>query len=385
MNKKSLQEKLRFLLLRSLPIQRNTVLFKSFSGQYGDNPKYVSEKLYEVRPDIRQVWVSSGEASNVDFPSYAKVVPYHSWSYDYYASTAQAVVDNMSGIRAFRIKKQSPWRKLFLSRKGQLNLCTWHGTPLKQIGIQEFKDIEAYQTSAKYMTSGNEYCYKVFKDAFSGIPIEAKGTPRNDVFFRDNDIRAIRDRLGLPQDKKLLLYAPTFRDNASRSGLDQLAGTNLDELLNALQKRFGGDWALVIRLHHEVLVQLRESFSGFVDHQRVFDGNSHDDMGDYLAATDALWTDYSSSFFDYLLTDKPCFLMSLDREEYIAKERGLYFDIGELPFPFADTPEEFFNNIVSYDAAAEIVRRREFLEKLGNYEDGHASERFVKEIIDFIG
>ena len=385
MNIKSLKEKIRFSLLKYLPIRKNTVLFKSFSGQYGDNPKYVSEKLFEMRPDIRQVWVSSDEASKVDFPTYAKIIDYHSWKYDYYASTSQVVIDNMSGIRAFRVKKQKAWRNLFLQRKRQLNLCTWHGTPLKQIGIQEFDDIDAYQTSARSMTSGNEYCHDIFLNVFSGIPITRQGTPRNDVFFRDNDIEALRKRLGLPLDKKLLLYAPTFRNNAARSGVDQLVAIDLKQLQNALHYRFGGDWALVIRLHHEVILKLRDSFSDFVDNVNVFDGNDHDDMGDYLVATDALWTDYSSSFFDYLLTDKPCFLMSLDREEYIANERGLYFEIDDLPFPFADTPERFYENIEQYDASAELVQRHEFLDKLGNYEDGQASERFVDEIIDFIG
>lgn len=384
MKKKSIQEKLRFLFLRNLPVKQNTVMFKSFAGQYGDNPKYISEKLHELRPSLNLVWVVSEESSGKDFPSYVRKVRYDSWTYDYYAATAKVIVDNMSGIRAFRQKSERSYRNLFLTRKGQMNLCTWHGTPLKHIGVQEAPDVNIYQSSARYMSSGNEYCYNIFLHSFPGIPQVKYGNPRNDVFFQTIDLPELRRKLDLPEERKLLLYAPTFRFNANSSGVDQLLSIEIETLLRVLQERFGGEWSLVIRLHHEVLSVLREKFSFFVDNERVFDGNLHDDMGCYLAACDALWTDYSSSFFDYSLTEKPVFLMALDKERYIANERGLYMSIEELPFAFAESPEDLYKNIRCYDTSSELERRKLFLERIGNFEDGHASERYVEDILKFM-
>lgn len=381
---KTFKEKIWFLLLKRLPIQNNTVLFKSFSGQYGDNPKYVSEKLHEIAPAVRQIWVTSPESNINDYPEYVSTVSYYSWLYHYHASTAQVVVDNMSGIRSFRQRERKSYRRPFLNRNDQLNICTWHGTPLKQIGAQEFSDVNVYQSSAKYMTAGNRYCRDIFERAFPGIPIQGYGTPRNDIFFQDVDISALRDKLDLPNNKKLLLYAPTFRNDVNSSGVDQLSAVKINDLLQVLSKRFGGEWALVIRLHHEVLKCLHESFTDFVDNENVFDGNAHDDIGDYLLVSDALWTDYSSSFFDYLLSEKPCFLMSLDRNRYLEEERGLYLQLNALPFPFADSPEELYGNILSYNEEQQRKANNEFLDFLGSYEDGKASERFVKEILDYM-
>ncbi len=384
MKKKSFQEKLRFLLLRNLPVKKNTVMFKSFAGQYGDNPRYVSEKLHEIRPDLNIVWVTSEESSGTDYPDYVKTIRYDSWAYDYYAATSIVIVDNMSGIRAFRQKSERSYRELFLRREGQLNLCTWHGTPLKHIGVQENPAVSIYQTSARYMSSGNEYCFEIFKKAFPGIAQVKYGTPRNDIFFHPVNGSELRRKLGLPEDRKLLLYAPTFRFDVNSSGVDQLLSLDLETLLKALSESFEGEWSLVIRLHHEVLSALHERFSAFVDNDRVFDGTLHDDIGSYLSVCDALLTDYSSSFFDLCLSDKPVFLMAQDKERYIAQERGLYLSLEELPFAFSESPEDLYDHIRHYDERSELERRSAFLEGIGNFEDGHASERFAEDIVKFI-
>ena len=380
----SLIEKLQFAGFRLLPIQKKTVLFQSFSGQYGDNPKYVSEELHRLRPGYKIIWVSSKESNGTDFPTYAKVVERGTLLHSYYAATSQAAVDNMSGLRAFRQKDFKHWRRFFLTRKGQLNLCTWHGTPLKKIGIHEAAPgIKVYQTSAKSMTTGNEYCFQIFKECFPGIPIVKSGNPRNDVFFMEKPQKDWKQELGLPADKKVLLYGPTFRNSVYESGLHQLEEAEPEKLLRAFQEKFGGEWVLCIRLHHEVMNALRESFQGFVDNVKVFDGNAHDDMAAYLAASDALLTDYSSSFFDYALTDRPVFLYGFDRKSYTEQERGLYRPLESLPFTFADSFKELLQNVAAYDAETALSDRSAFLQDIGSFEDGKASERLANEIIEF--
>ena len=117
---------------------------------------------------------------------------------------------------------------------------------------------------------------------------------------------------------------------------------------------------------------------------QLINGNIGDDMAEYLACTDILITDYSSSMFDFALTGKPCFLFAPDREHYEKKERGFYLDYDSLPFPISYTNEELIKNIQKFDDAAYRERVLRFLEEIGNVEDGKASERIAQCIVHFI-
>ena len=115
------------------PIMKNTVLFRSFNGQYNDNPKYVSEELRRRRPDVKIVWVV-GDSVAESFPHYATTVSLDSTEYAEYIARAEVVVDNYFGCRTNYLRKNNPIKRLvfwLLSRKrrGQLCISTWHGTP----------------------------------------------------------------------------------------------------------------------------------------------------------------------------------------------------------------------------------------------------------------
>ena len=104
-------------------------------------------------------------------------------------------------------------------------------------------------------------------------------------------------------------------------------------------------------------------------------------MTEYLLCADVLITDFSSSFFDFALTKKPCFLFATDLKNYSENERGLYFSYLDLPFPTSQTPKELYYQIINFDENIYESNVCSFLKLLGNYEDGYASTKIVNDIM----
>lgn len=363
----------------------NTVFFRSFRGQYNDNPKYISEKLHDVSPDTKIVWCISRKCRNRP-PEYVKVVPYPSRAYFRLLKTAAVVVDNYVGVA--QLGFHGPWggfRKWLARNKRQLCISTWHGTPLKKIGgdLLRWKP-SGYATSSDYCIAGCRYTADCLNRAFLlENRIRLYGTPRNDLLFAPPDPVALKRKLGLPQ-KRLVLFAPTFRDDVAWSGIEQVRQMDIPGLLAALGQKFGGQFAFVFRVHARVLEQIKADRLLPVDGQTVVDGNAADDMAEYLACTDVLITDYSGSLFDFALTPKPCFLFAPDRNHYEKVERGFYMPCEDLPYPISETFPGLLSEIRSFDPEALQEKRARFLAQIGNVEDGHAAERVVRDIVAFL-
>ena len=374
-----------------LPVKKGIVLFSSFMGMYNDNPKYICEELHARRPDLRIVWTVS-EKCREALPEYAESVVLGSPEYIKLKCRAQVLVDNHTGIRCVTIRKKlSPGKRLyckFLSkkRKKQYSVSTWHGMPLKHICADEpNNDILKICTSSSYTLAGNDFTAGCMQTALlNTIPVKIYGSPRNDILFRDVDVASLKQKLHLPEERKVVLFAPTFRDDVISSGVMQLKEMDFAALFAALQEKFGGEWCLVVRVHHRVMLEidvaaLAKEYGGM-----IIDGNLGDDMAEYLVCTDVLITDYSSSMFDYMLTGRPCFLYAPDRAHYEGEERGFYMSYDALPFPKADTAAELVSNIASFDNEKYGEGVSRFLEEIGNAEDGHASERVVDDILTFL-
>lgn len=372
-----------------LKIKPNTVLFSSFGGQYNDNPKYVSIKLHEDCPDIEQIWVISKKGKELP-PPYARIVEYGTEAYFKAIYECKVIVDNHSGVRSSKYPKSiifSVWHK-FLSRRrsGQLSISTWHGTPIKKIMMDEpnARQLYNYYSSTNYVVAGCTYTRdKLMCSLDNKDEIKMYGTPRNDIFFGSNRIKELKQKLGLPQDKKVALFAPTFRNSIEKSGLIQMKDLNLSLLCEKLSSKFGGEWCFVFRAHNLVISQINMKEidpSGKI----VINGNMHDDMAEYLACTDVLINDYSSSMFDFALTQKPCFLYTPDLVEYSSEERGLYMDIRELPFPLSLTTAELIDSIDTFEFSDYKEKINVMLANLGNCENGNASAKIVEDIKNFI-
>lgn len=377
---------------RVLPVKKNTAFFMATGEHYADNPKYVSEKLHDLEPAVQIYWMLAKD-NNEAIPEYVKPIycdNSYSWACAKWSHRAQIVVNNGAGQLGYA--KMPRFSRFLLERKGQIIICTWHGTPLKKIGGSEQSTTEFaranFQNYATFILAGCQYNKEIFqKDLYlrGKVPVCLTGTPRNDVLVLPDSDRAARlkTKLKLPTEKKIVLFAPTFRKNTAQNGGVQLEQIDVSAWLDALSARFGGEWVLAVRFHAFVnkslnIAEFIEKYPG-----KVVSGNLGSDMAEYLQCVDALITDYSSSMFDFVFTEKPCFLYAYDLEEY-KQERGVYLNIEELPFPLAATSSELVDRIKSFDAIKYSKDVEKMLHDLGNVEDGHAAERVVESILHFI-
>lgn len=364
---------------RRLPLQENKIILWADSFRhFGCSPKYIARSLAEQYPgtfDI--VWVFDASVPvPEDLPAGIRVVRYFSMEYLKEISTAKCIIcNNRTGPGHY-----------FDKREGQVYIQTWHSSlRLKKIEGDTADTLpRAYIEAAKadsakidLLLSGCRSSTEMFRRAFwyDGEILEG-GTPRCDLFFArtDGHIRQkVFCKYGLDSSAKLALYAPTFRDSKRA----QTHGMDFAALKAMMEQKTGGPWVVGYRLHpniHETMA---------VD--GAISMTEYPDMQELLAAADCLITDYSSCMFDMAIAGKPCVLYAPDQDEYAAKERGLYFDLEELPFDVAANMDELRWLINDFDHETYQMRVRSFMAQIGSYEDGHATERVCEYILKKCG
>ncbi len=354
-------------LCHPLPVNPRKVVFCSYYGRgYSDSPKAIAEALLSSGEKRKLQWLVKTPEDAKELPQGVEPVPYDSFRRIYALSTAKIWVDNCrKGCRG--------------KKKSQYYLQTWHGFALKRIEKDAERALEpAYVQSCKndsaqcdLIVSGSDFMTKLYQNAFwYDGEVAAFGTPRNDVFFQNTD--AVKQKvfaaLGLKPTRRLLLYAPTFRVDHSTDAYK----LDVENVLAACEKRFGGCWTALIRLHPNVAEQSKGLFA--YDETRVLDATRYPDMQELLLAADLLITDYSSSMFDYALSGKPCLQFATDVEAY-KTDRNFYFPIDSLPFPLADSNAALCREILAFDE--EVYRKRwaAFYKEQGFCEDGQAAKR----------
>lgn len=340
---------------------------------YGCNPKYLSEYIINNRNDWKVVWAFLSPA-NHDVKGIIKV-RYLSLKYFYHLYTSKVFVTNYRMPSSFK------------KRKGQFYVQTWHSSlRLKMIeGDARQTLTEEYIKMAKtdsrqtdMLLSGCQFSTNIFKRAFwFDGPIVETGTPRADILFSQDDkvSQRVREKLGVSNEVNLVLYAPTFRKDHTLKYYD----IDFSRILLSLSHRFGGDWAVLLRLHPH-LRELSTEMMKTLTKGKVIDATSFDDIQELLHVSDVVISDYSSLIFDFTLTNRPCFLYVPDLQEYIKNDRQLYFDINELPFPKSVDNDSLNNCILEFDDSgyAECIQR--FNNTIGSFETGHACENVMVEI-----
>lgn len=221
-------------------------------------------------------------------------------------------------------------RGLSFKGKNVFYFNTWHGTAIKKMG----SDIDTQNTSfasksenrVDVMLAQGQYDVDVFSRVFN-IPegnFRITGLPRNDELIAKNNetnSKAIKEKLGIPQDKKVLLYAPTFREYTKDSHGNCVTAPPIT--ISKWEEALANDYVLLFRVHYEVVRILNLPQSDFVK-----DVSSYSNLNELMLVSDVLISDYSSIFFDYSIMAKPMLCFAYDYDEY-AKNRGMYFDIRE--------------------------------------------------------
>lgn len=364
---------------------KNWFFFTSFHGQYNDNPKYISMKVHEMIPDAKIFWEIGDKSKKNDIPDYICRISAGTIKYYYTRNKCAGVIDNFAGIY---MSNATGIKSLFvglLKNRKQFNLSTSHGTPVKTLWVQDPDSritADGFKSTTDVLVAGSQLSKHLYEMATGNkIPVVATGTPRTDILFnRDTEfIKSIRKKLGLPNDKNILLYAPTWRTSPEDSGVKQINEIDFSKLFATLSHKFGGEWVFVFRLHNLALQaadinQLKKKYG----EEKFYNGNDFDDMMEYMAASDIMISDYSGAVYDWTLVDKPGFLYAHDRDQYENHGRGLYHTMDFFPYTFADSFEELIGHIENFDDSSFQRRREEFLKKIGNVEDGKASERAVE-------
>lgn len=361
-------------IFNKLPIKHNKVfLFSYYGAQYGCNPKYITQYINEHYPketfDI--VWAFN-EPNTKTEKEYYRTVKTMSIRYFYELCTSKVIITN------FRTTD------LFVKRNNQFYVQTWHSSlRLKQIEKDAEHGLPAsYIRMAKkdslkcdLLLSGCKFSTKIFKQSFwyHGEIFE-HGTPRNDVLLQNNSQQReeILKKLNLSSDTNIVLYAPTFRKNNNLDVYD----LQYSKLREKVASKFGGEWVVLVKLHPHLLTvsdDLKES-------NDVKNVTNYDDMQELLIVADMLISDYSSLIFDYLITERPCILYVPDLEEYVMKERDLYFQITELPFIYATSNQGLITKIDQLNSGEYRENIKHFLNQIGTFEEGNASEYLLKRI-----
>ena len=341
------------------PTTLNAAVFTSFNGRYSDSPKAISQRLHELAPEIPIVWlVATDQLKSV--PTYAKAIDINTSDGRKARNRARVRIDNVYCDASTNLNKSDLKSKfLFVvktylkTKKTQKRYTTWHGTPLKKMGRDQIANTNiGFSCPNTTLLLGNEFTKDVMERITYGkVPVKMIGCPRNDLLFHltFNNIQRKKAEIGLPADKKVLLFAPTFRSDGD-------VNYHVDAKIN---------W-------EDISVRYNGS---------IINGNSFPDMSDYLVCADALMTDASSCMFDYMFTGRPCFLFFPDLDNYIKVERGTYFDIHQLPFTCSQSFDNLLESVANFNESSYASKCNSFLNKIGNVDDGHASERVVEMII----
>lgn len=347
-----------------LPINSKKIVIENYFGHgYGDNGKYIVEELLKIDSSYEIVWLINKQYVN-SMPIYIHSVQRDSLKALFHLSTAKVWIDNC--------RKSVYTRK----RKTQFYIQTWHGA----IGVKKCERDAEMGLKAEYVKncihdsemadrilSGSKWGTELIKRAFwySGEIMEI-GSPRSDVFFKDN--KAIKLKVFKYynlKDVKTLLYAPTFRNDYS------LEPYKLDftVLSQQLSDREGDKYKILVRLHPNISNKATQLNLP----ENVINATDYPDMQELLVASDILLTDYSSSMFEFMLKRKPVFLIALDYERFKKKERDLYFDLERLPFPFCKSMRELLESIQQYDEQKYFTALDVFYQEIGLAEKGNAS------------
>ncbi|GMQ72461.1 CDP-glycerol glycerophosphotransferase family protein [Tetragenococcus halophilus] len=363
--------------------KKKLIVFESFFGRnYSDNPKAMYEYMKKNHPEYKCVW-----NVNRDYLDYFKE---HKIPHVVRFSVRSALI--IARAKFWIINTRLPlWLK---KPQGTTVIQTWHGTPLKTLGrdvsllTMPGMTVEKYHNNVvkdsdkwDYCLSPNSYSTDIFKQAFRLRPEQMinSGYPRNDVLHNHTESYAndLKEKLGIAKDRKVILYAPTWRDNEYVRSDYYTAKLHLD--LKEMQKRFGNQAVLLVRTHYLIANNLNLNENDF-----AIDVSDYQDINDLYIVSDLLITDYSSVFFDYANLKKPMIFYAYDLEEYAGEIRGFYFDyVEEAPGPILTQEEQVYQEIEKQLETPQLANNYEqFVKKYCSWDDGNATQRALSFILN---
>lgn len=336
-------------------VKKNRILFMAFGGQkFDDSPKELFLKIKNdpYFKDYELIW---GFTNPQKFGVDCKKVKVDTIKFYITAMSSRIWINNSSVERG-----------LHLRRSKTIEVNTWHGTPLKKMG-SDIHDYKGYKGKSRKKKKGtrifcaqSEYDRDIFARVFgwNKESFVVSDLPRNDVLLKytEKQKNEIRATLGIPVDKKIILYAPTFREyDRDKSNSCYI---NPPITIEKWKENLSDEYVFLLRAHYEVVNVLGIKEDGF-----VYDVSNYNCLSDLIAISDMLVSDYSSIYFDYAITEKPMLNFSYDLEAY-EKFRGLYLDMkNDIPCNLNLTEDSLIEEIKNIDFGEYSKKTRMFKEK----------------------
>lgn len=364
-------------------------MFFAFKGKsYACSPRAIyeymlSDKKYQ---DFKFIWAFTEpeKYQELENNKNTKVIKYGGKEYQ------KALAKSKYWIFNYRVQDH------IYPKKDQIYIQCWHGTPLKKLGYDlkntnnamnsESEIHDKYRIDAKkfkYILSPSKFASEKFASAWNLInthmtdKIVEKGYPRNDFLynFKEEEIKKIKQKLNLPENKKVILYAPTWRDDQHQAGVGYTYKTEVD--FDILRSRLKNEYIILFRAHYLVANSFDfEKYKGF-----IYDVSKVDNINELYIVSDILITDYSSVFFDYANLKRPMIFYMYDFEKYKDDLRGFYIDINELPGKIAKTEDELIQAIEETKNFQYNDKYKKFNEKYNYLDDGQVTKRVLEECI----
>lgn len=367
--------------IKLVPIKKNRVmLVNDLSYKYADNSKFVAEYLDKEFHGKFELVISVKNPENYENLRHRgmKVVKFNSLSYFYLSLTSKVFLTNSGGFSYLPM------------RKSQYVINTWHGGgAYKKCGTDMYNDTEMFRKDLRLQgdhTSVFMSTCKRFSDVISKsmlVPREVfweVGMPRNDMLIHGNEQlrQEVRTKLGLKDEEKLILFAPTYRkinDNYFKDSVAISYGVDTKRVCTAMEHRFGGKWRFAMRYHPCVVNR------GDMEDIGVMDLTDYEDMQELMLAADAMINDFSSSMWDFMLTGRPSFLFAVDLDHYVATTE-VYTPVSEWPFPSSVNNDELEKNILEFDEETYAAACKRHYDSLGGSETGKATQLVCERIYE---
>ncbi|MFJ5964388.1 CDP-glycerol glycerophosphotransferase family protein [Bacillus sp. NPDC093026] len=374
-----------FMLASKLSVKKKTVVFESFNGkQFSCNPRAIYEYMKENHPEYTLIWsVKKGHEA-----------PFREKGIYYINRLSLKWIFAMARAEYWVVNSRLP---LWVPKPPHTTyLQTWHGTPLKRLAM-DMDEVHMPGTNTKkykknftkeasnwdYLISPNAYSTEIFTRAFQfqKTMIES-GYPRNDFLHNENNeetMRTLKQKMNLPLNKKLILYAPTWRDDQFYKKGEYKFDLDLD--LHELRASIGDEYIIILRMHYLVAENFDLSpYEGF-----AYDFSHYEDIRDLYMISDLLITDYSSVFFDYANLKRPMLFYVPDIETYRDKLRGFYFDFEqEAPGPLVKDTASVVDWVRETEKADFTLPDSfaPFYDKFCYLESGESSKRVVEVVFE---
>ena len=365
--------------IKLVPIKKNRVmLVNDLSYKYAGNPKFIGEGLERLYPGKFDIVVSVNDPS-----AYAdlaergiKVVKFNSLAYFFHGLTCKVFLTNSGGFSYLPIRKR------------QYVINTWHGGgAYKKCGTDMYNNSKMFRKDLRlqgeHTSAFLSSCRRFTEEVSRAMLVPKKvfweiGLPRNDIMLRgDDDLRRkVREKLGLKEDEKLILFAPTYRkinDNYFKDSVAISYGVDTKRVCAAMEQRFGGKWRFAMRYHPCVVNR------GDMEDIGAMDLTDYEDMQELMLAADAMINDFSSSMWDFMLSGRPSFLFAVDLDHYVATT-DVYTPVAEWPFPQSVNNDELEKNILEFDEEKYAAACKRHYDALGGCETGNATELVCQRI-----